>query len=410
MVSNAVTTAAVHDRRTPRVTFVIWQAGRNADGGLQSISEMMGHAPDITPSVVTNLRDGPFTSRWRGRFRNVAVWPMAESAGTAHRSGAARTLGRIARSPMRLANNLRMVIHVLRHRIDIVHCNDRRAFWNAGPGARLAGARVILNVRDTPPARVRDIGLEWRLLLRLCDVFLVLSQEMVTTWRQVLRSESAKIRYIYSIVDLDRFSPVDHVARRALRASAAFAEATFVVVLVANFHPKKRQLEFLRWVAPEVMAQVPTAALVFLGDFDPSRDPYAAACRDAAREAGIADRVRFAGFAERVEDWYRLADVVVVASEREGLPRSIIEGIAAGAVVASVPVCSAREILERHGCGIVVDDVAPAALAAALIGLARDPARGEAMRRQGPGVARALFDAAVNGRSYSDLVRMVARP
>jgi glycosyltransferase involved in cell wall biosynthesis len=45
---------------------------------------------------------------------------------------------------------------------------------------------------------------------------------------------------------------------------------------------------------------------------------------------------------------------VIVASRNEGLARCMIESLACGTPVVSFDVCSAREILQGHDCGVVV--------------------------------------------------------
>jgi glycosyltransferase involved in cell wall biosynthesis len=110
--------------------------------------------------------------------------------------------------------------------------------------------------------------------------------------------------------------------------------------------------------------------------------------------------VTFVGYRADVAAWYRALDVAVIASEREGLARSMIESLAAGTPVVSFDVCSAREILEGHRCGLVVPHGDYAALAERIGTLLHNPSLREALGTTGAAAARTLFDPADVVRGY----------
>ena len=43
-------------------------------------------------------------------------------------------------------------------------------------------------------------------------------------------------------------------------------------------------------------------------------------CRQLARELGLAEKVLFPGYIDRMEDWYPICDIAVSSSRSEGLP------------------------------------------------------------------------------------------
>ena len=391
----------------PRILFVIHQIGSGADGGIRSIGEIIRAVPDVAKWVVTNI-DSPVTDELR-EAAPVMVWDMPEAG---YNQAKSRIVYRINQVLARLANNVRAWRTVRRLGVNVLHANDHRAFWNTVFGAKLAGARVILNVRDTmlEGGNVRM----WKRALNRCDRFLVLSQEMLASWKRDLAPEAeapgaaAKFAYLYSIVDRTRFFPVDAASRRGLRAALGIDEGRPALAYVGRFEEKKAQLKLIRDVLPLLAAGQPEAITYFVGDFEPERDPYAAACAEAVAALGLSDKVCFIGYDPRTADWYRAADLVYLASEREGLARCMIESLACGAPFLSVDVCSAREILEGHDCGIVVkrgDHIAIANACGMLIGDA--PLRRHYSER-GPTVVESLFDAATNGAEYRSLAETLA--
>ena len=103
--------------------------------------------------------------------------------------------------------------------------------------------------------------------------------------------------------------------------------------------------------------------------------------------------VSFVGYTEGVADWYRALDTVAVASRNEGLARCMIEAVACGTPVISFDVCSAREVLEERGCGVVVANGDHAGLAGARARRATDASERERLGGRGVAAARELFDA-----------------
>ncbi|MCW3837112.1 glycosyltransferase family 4 protein [Sphingomonas canadensis] len=393
--------------RARKVLFVIHQIGSGADGGIRSIAEIVRATPAIDRLVVTN-RESSVTEMLRAAAP-VEMWEMTERA---YRDGSPSPLYRLRQALSRLRNNWRTFRAVKRHGITIVHANEQRAFWNSVYGARLAGVPVIYNVRDT--SNQQHAGPRWHRALRLCDRFLVLSREMEEAWRADLHPTSEepgqrdKFAHLYSIVDPERYFPVPEPERQAIRASLGIDPDRPAVVYVGRFDDKKAQLDFIAQALPALRDRAPRAITYFVGDFEPGSDPYAAACLAEVEKHGLQDSVRFAGYSDRVADWYRAADIVALASRREGLPRCMIETLACGSGFVSFAVCSVREIVEGHDCGVAVPLGDYAALADAIAALLADEARLARYRAAGPLLTARLFAPDTNATAYGDLLDRLA--
>lgn len=428
----------------PAVAFVVTQSGSRANGGVESITQVLERLRDVRAVVVTQS-ETEFNGRWREAGARVLVWPMP-------------TLGPASL----LKNNLRMFRLVRAEGCRVVHCNDIYALWQTAFGARAAGAAVVFNVRNIKPAG-RRYGWRWRLALRLSTRQLVLSKEMREAFARRLRIKESgvensgagvdearagvgagragvnksgagarRVQYIYSAVDARRFSPAGAAERAALRERFGIGADCFAVGVVAAFEPRKGQLDFIRHGVARLRRLVPRARVYFVGDFAPSRDEYARRCLAAAAEAGLCEAaeagpgeaeeaelseasgagpsgtltggaVSFVGHSADVADWYRALDAVVVASQNEGLARCMIEALACGTPVVSFDVCSAREILEGRGCGLVVASGDYEALAGALASLASDAEGRARMGARGVAAARELFDPSEVARGYERL-------
>ncbi len=62
----------------------------------------------------------------------------------------------------------------------------------------------------------------------------------------------------------------------------------------------------------------------------------------------MADRVALLGYRDDVERWIAAADVCVLASEREGLPRAVVQYVLAGRPVVATALPGIERVV-RHG-------------------------------------------------------------
>lgn len=134
------------------------------------------------------------------------------------------------------------------------------------------------------------------------------------------------------------------------------------VLFVGRLHPGKgvdlllRSWKLLRPPTPET-------ALWLAGEGDAGGD-----LRAIVRELGIAGRVRFQGSISQADlpSLYRGAELVVIPSRNEGLPRVAMEAGACGAVCVATRVGGIPEVIEDGVTGFLTEPESPRALAEVL--------------------------------------------
>jgi glycosyltransferase involved in cell wall biosynthesis len=146
-----------------------------------------------------------------------------------------------------------------------------------------------------------------------------------------------------------------------------------MIALVAALEPRKRHAAFLG-VFGELARDRPGLQLCLFGT-----GPEEAALRAQAQALGFGARVRFMGFRTDVERWIAAADLCVLPSMREGLPRVVVQYVAAGKPVVVTHLEGIEEIVEDGVNGFVVgrDDFTD--MRRALSRLLDDPALAGAM-------------------------------
>lgn len=132
------------------------------------------------------------------------------------------------------------------------------------------------------------------------------------------------IRTIYNPFDFDL------LRRRAAEPRELPGEP--YILYPARLTPRKRQDLLLRAYAQSGL-QLP---LVLLGGTSgPEGERYEAEMKILARELGILERVRFAGFEQNPYPWIKGAALVAMSSDSEGLPTVLIESLILGTPVVS---------------------------------------------------------------------------
>jgi glycosyltransferase involved in cell wall biosynthesis len=83
--------------------------------------------------------------------------------------------------------------------------------------------------------------------------------------------------------------------------------------------------------------------------------PERAAIKQAAQAMGIADRVVLPGFLPRPYEFMRLFDILALSSKSEQFPVSVVEAMAAGLPVASMPVGDVKRMLSPENAQFVAE-------------------------------------------------------
>ena len=139
-----------------------------------------------------------------------------------------------------------------------------------------------------------------------------------------------------------------------------------VVLFVGRLTSVKRPDRLLA-AFEQVVAKVPDATLAVAGQGDLLEEVRS----DAQR---LGQSVRFLGWQPDVASLYAACDVVVISSDNEGMPVTLIEAAMAGVPGVTTDVGSASEVVDDQVTGLVVSTDAEA-IAEALIDLLSDSGR-----------------------------------
>jgi len=140
--------------------------------------------------------------------------------------------------------------------------------------------------------------------------------------------------------------PVSAEPAAALRSEIGLAAGDHLFVIVAQFDRGKRHIDCIEALQTLGREDV---HLCLLGE-----GPERAACEVLVNRLALSQNVHFLGFRSDVDRWLAASDGLILASEREGLPRCIMEAMAGGTPVIASNIRGNSDLLEG-GCGRLFD-------------------------------------------------------
>jgi glycosyltransferase involved in cell wall biosynthesis len=308
--------------------------------------------------------------------------------------------------PASITAALRIARWLRRERIDVVHAQDFYSTLLGVPASRIAGVPVIVSRLDLVhwhgPAR----HLALAAASHAADVVVANCEAVRELVIRRERVPAERVCVIRNGLDVQHF---DARLRGPLASPLPSTGGAPIAVHVANMrHEVKRQEDFLAALSI-VRREIPRVAAFLVGDG--VRRP---ALEARARELGVADAAHFLGERGDVPAVLARATLGVLTSRQEGLSNAVMEGMAAGLPMVVTDAGGNAELVKDGERGYVVDPERPAALAAAMLRLLRDPA---AARRMGRAARRFVeeeltLDRMVAGhdRLYRRLARGALRP
>ena len=280
---------------------------------------------------------------------------------------------------------------------DIVHTHNPKPGLYGRIAARAARVPCIVNTvhglyalpEDRFAKRAVVYSLE-RIASTCSDAELVQNPEDLDLLRDRLRIPRRKLALLGNGVDLGRFAATDdHAARRRrVRAELGVDDGTVVVGAVGRMVLEKGYAElFEAW--DRLRVDHPDAVLVVVGPSDPDKaDSVPADLVERAERTGV----RFLGMRNDVEDLYCGFDLYVLASYREGFPRSAMEAAASGLPILATDIRGCRQVVDDGRTGLLVEVRSADALETALRELLGDHDRRTSMGAAAAVRARTEFD------------------
>lgn len=217
----------------------------------------------------------------------------------------------------------------------------------------------LLPAYAEPRARIMDAVLGADAVITVADA---LKTRLVE-----LGAPASKITTLRNGVDLETFRPLDREnIRRVMGLSGP------VIASVGQLIERKGHHLII-----DALAELPGASLLIAGDGEEHR-----ALKTQAKKRGLDERIRFLGAVPHIElvDIYNAADVLVLASSREGWPNVLLEAMACGTPCVAADVWGNAEIITSPNAGALAPTRSADAIADTVKNLLATPPSRAAVR------------------------------
>ncbi len=302
-----------------------------------------------------------------------------------------RVLPQLVRDPnplLDLVALVRLASWIRRERYQIVHTHTAKAGFLGRLAAALAGTPVVIHTvhgvtfpRHAPaPLRGFYLALE-RIAGRFTHQFIAVGEDMRRQYVEAGVGAPEAYETIYSGMPLDDYLEAGRMTaeeRWRLRAQLGYGPDHQLVVMAARLEARKGH-RYLFEAVERVRARHPRLRVLILGD-GPLRETLEA---DVGAR-GLAGVVHFFGHRTDLARVLAAADVSVLTSLWEGLPRVLVQSAAAGKPIVTFDVEGAWEVVRDGENGYVVPSRDVARFAERLEALLADRERARALGEAGP--------------------------
>jgi glycosyltransferase involved in cell wall biosynthesis len=269
-------------------------------------------------------------------------------------------------------------------RPDVLHTHTAKAGATGRIAALLAGDARPPTVVHTYHGHVLSgyFSRRWERIFRRIEAVLARATDTLVAVSDEVRDDlvgfgvGKKERFVvvpYGF-DLPEWSAADDDARTRIRSELGLEDGTFAIGWAGRLTAIKRPLDLVRTLRL-VLDEGVDAVLVLVGDGELRGETEA-----LARDLGVAERTRFAGFQQRIREWYASVDASLLTSANEGTPVVAIESLAAGRPVVATRAGGTGTVVRDGESGYLLEIGDVQGLAGRLAELARDP---ELRRRLG---------------------------
>lgn len=279
---------------------------------------------------------------------------------------------------------------------EVVHCNTPVGGVVgrlAARDARKRGTRVFYTAHGFhfyKGAAKKNWAIYYPIEKEMCrytDKLITINEEDYAISKKHFHTEIAHIHGVGT--NSKKYARLSDVQRMELKRELGYEDGEKVILCTGELLPNKNQITVIR-AMQQVTRRMPEAKLLLAGNGSELSN-----LKQIVAELGLGEYVQFLGYRTDLERFANVADVIVSASYREGLPMNIVEGmLLAKPVVASVN-RGHNELVEPNVTGYLVSPDNADEFAERILRLLSDYALTQRMGEVGFQKAQAYTDIAV---------------
>lgn len=263
---------------------------------------------------------------------------------------------------------IKMCQLILREKPDIVHTHLFKSDLHGRLAARLCGVPVVVSTSHNNDvwAKRFPLGHLYGFTAKLTDRVIAVSDEVREYQIRYTGISPEKIIVIENGVDVKRFANQENT-RRAIRDELQIHADAPVIGIIGRLQPQKDHSNFLR-AAVQIRKNLSEARFLIVGD-----GPLCEELMAQAETLGLGSAVIFCGVRQDIPAVLAALDVLVISSKWEGLPVTLLEGLAARRPIASTAVGGVPNVVVDGESALLVPSEDSSALADAVLKILQNP-------------------------------------
>lgn len=295
--------------------------------------------------------------------------------------------------------------HLRQHPTDIIHTHGFKENMLGTASKYLTGVkRSLLTVHGSP-----EFQLTWRApkkklahvlnrtLIGLChDAVVAVSQHLKVLLEPRYPNKTVAIR---NFIDTDE---IPTIARKQ-PDNRQESDTPYRITLVGRCVPVKRIDLFIDTIASLRADHKLNVEGSVCGD-----GPLLDAMKQYAKTKGVAQFIRFRGFVQNMEPEWASMDALIMPSDHEGLPMTLLEALLRKVPVVAHNAGGIPEVLDHGNSGVLVDNHSATGYAEKLAKLIEQPEKARQLTAHGQSHVKKEFSKRENVHKYEALYRAIA--
>jgi L-malate glycosyltransferase len=275
-------------------------------------------------------------------------------------------------------------------KVDIVQTYFETSNLWGGVVAKLSGALLLSSRRDMGILRKNKHALAYRVVNRLSDRVLAVSEEVKRFCVDADRINPNKVSVVYNGVDLKHIAAKNSYGNPF--ADAEWAGASHIITSLANIR-RVKGIDVVIRTAQRVCRELPNAVFVIAGSLY-DRD-YSEEIQGMIRSLSLEKNIKLLGFVGDPVPLLKMSDAFCLLSRSEGFSNALLEAMACGVPSVVTRVGGNPEAISDRENGFLVPVGDDGAAAEKLLALLRDPERAANIGENGRNSAQTRFSADV---------------
>ncbi|MPQ42292.1 glycosyltransferase family 4 protein [Clostridium tarantellae] len=187
-----------------------------------------------------------------------------------------------------------------------------------------------------------------KVMAKLTDVTININKEDFKITQSKLKPK--KSYYVKGVgLDLKNYKPLTEKEKVKKRKELNLKEEDFIVIMIAEVNENKNQIQLIK--AMEILKEkYENIKAICVGDGELLKQR-----KEDVKNKGLENNINFLGYRTDINELINIADIGVLLSYREGLPRNIMEIMANGKKIVATNIRGNRDLVCNENVGKLVE-------------------------------------------------------